>query len=125
MTVDVGNEGLANEGEANPDGSLTHATYVGSGLVEIVANDILYWAKCNGGNVLISDEDSGNDYGELKIALPIKGNMELLGEATGYFLGAAGGILSPRYEAGASALAEVFSEAGTNEFSGSCDVTGM
>ena len=36
------------------------------------------------------DEDSGNDYGERKIALPPKG-MDLRDEATSYFLGAAGG----------------------------------
>ena len=51
--------------------------------------------------------------------------MELRDAATGYFLGAAGGTLSPRYEAGAAALAGAFSAAGTNEFSGSWDVTGM
>ena len=125
LKVDVGNEGLAHEGEANPDGTLTHAKHVESGLEKIVANDGLYWAQGKGGNVLILDEDSGNDYGERKIALPIKGNMELHDAATGYFLGAAGGTLSPRYEAGATALAGAFSEAGTNEFSGSWDVTGM
>ena len=125
LKVDVGNEGLAHKGEANPDGTLTHAKHVESGLAKIVANDGLYWAKGKGGDVLILDEDSGNDYGERKIALPIKGNMELRDAATGYFLGAAGGTLSPRYEAGAAAMAGAFSEAGTNEFSGSWDVTGM
>ena len=39
--------------------------------------------------------------------------------------GAAGGTLSPRYEAGAAALVGAFSAAGTNEFSGSWDATGM
>jgi len=124
LRVDVGDEGLAHAGEANPDGSLTHATHVEKGVEKIVSNDGLYWAKGKGGNVLILDEDSGNDYGERKIALPLKG-MELRDEATGYFLGAAGGTLSPRYEAGAAALAGAFSAAGTNEFSGSWDVTGM
>ena len=47
-----------------PDGSLTHATYVEKGVSKTVANDGLYWAKGRGGNVLILDEDSGNDYGE-------------------------------------------------------------
>ena len=124
LRVDVGEEGLAHKGDANPDGSLTHAIHVEKGVEKIVANDGLHWAKGKGGNVLILDEDSGNDYGERKIALPLKG-MELRDEATGYFLGAAGGTLSPRYKAGAAALAGAFSEAGTNEFSGSWDVTGM
>ena len=124
LRVDVGDEGLAHKGEANPDGTLTHATHVEKGVEKIVANDGLYWAKGKGGNVLILDEDSGNDYGERKIALPLNG-MQLRDEATGYFLGAAGGTLSPRYEAGAAALAGAFSAAGTNEFSGSWDVTGM
>tara|TARA_B100002052_G_scaffold116191_1_gene106909 strand:+ start:1613 stop:2038 length:426 start_codon:yes stop_codon:yes gene_type:complete len=121
----VGDEGLAHAGEANPDGSLTHATHVEKGVSKIVSNDGLYWAKGQGGNVLILDEDSGNDYGERKFALPITEGMELRDAATGYFLGAAGGTLSPRYEAGAAALAGAFSAAGTNEFSGSWDVTGM
>ena len=125
LTVDVGDEGLAHAGEANPDGSLTHATHVEKGVSKIVSNDGLYWAKGQGGNVLILDEDSGNDYGERKFALPITEGMELRDAATGYFLGAAGGTLSPRYEAGAAALAGAFSAAGTNEFSGSWDVTGM
>ena len=125
LTIDVGDEGLAHAGEANPDGTLTHAKHVESGLEKTVANDGLYWAKGKGGDVLILDEDSGNDYGERKYALPITGGMELRDAATGYFLGAAGGTLSPRYEAGAAALAGAFSFAGTNEFSGSWDVTGM
>ena len=125
LTVDVGDEGLAHAGEANPDGSLTHSTHVEKGVSKIVSNDGLYWAKGQGGNVLILDEDSGNDYGERKFALPITEGMELRDAATGYFLGAAGGTLSPRYEAGAAALAGAFSAAGTNEFSGSWDVTGM
>ena len=124
LTIDVGDEGLAHAGEANPDGSLTHATHVEKGVSKTVSNDGLYWAKGKGGDVLILDEDSGNDYGERKYALPLNG-MELRDAATGYFLGAAGGTLSPRYEAGAAALAGAFSAAGTNEFSGSWDVTGM
>ena len=70
LTVDVGDEGLAHAGEANPDGSLTHATHVEKGVSKIVSNDGLYWAKGQGGNVLILDEDSGNDYGERKFAFP-------------------------------------------------------
>ena len=74
--------------------------------------------------MLILDEDSGNDYGERKYALPIKGNMQLRDEATGYFLGAAGGSLNPR--AGkAAALKGAASEPNGAEFSGSWDVTGM
>ena len=59
-------------------------------MEKIVSNDGLYWSKGKGGDVLILDEDSGNDYGERKIALPLKG-MDLRDEATGYFLGVAGG----------------------------------
>ena len=66
-----------------PDGSLTHATHVEKGVSKTVANDGLYWAKGRGGNVLILDEDSGNDYGERRYALPITGGMELRDAATG------------------------------------------
>ena len=46
-------------------------------MKKIVSNDGQYWAQGMGGDVLILDEDSGNDYGERKIALPLKG-MDLV-----------------------------------------------
>ena len=124
LTLDVGGEGLAHKGDANPDGTLTHATHVEKGVAKSVSPDGLYWSKGKNGNVLILDEDSGNDYGERKYALPIKGNMQLRDEATGYFLGAAGGSLNPR--AGkAAALKGAASEPNGAEYSGSWDVTGL
>lgn len=124
LTLNVGNEGLAHKGDANPDGSLTHATHVEKGVAKTVSPDGLYWSKGKNGNVLILDEDSGNDYGERKYALPIKDNMQLRDAATGYFLGAAGGSLNPR--AGkAAALKGAASEPNGAEFSGSWDVTGL
>ena len=124
LKVDVGGEGLAHVGDANPDGTLTHSTHVETGLTKVVAPDGLYWSKGSDGNVLILDEDSGNDYGERKYALPIDDSMMLRDEATGYFLAAAGGSLNPR--AGkAAALKGAASDPNGAEFSGSWDVTGL
>lgn len=124
LTLDVGGEGLAHKGDQNPDGILTHASHVEKGVAKTVSPDGLYWSKGKDGDVLILDEDSGNDYGERKYALPIKPNMQLRDEATGYFLGAAGGKLNPR--AGkAAALKGAASEPNGAEFSGSWDVTGL
>ena len=124
LTLDVGAEGLAHKGEANPDGTLTHATHVEAGVNKLVSPDGLYWTKGKDGDVLILDEDSGNDYGERKYALPITADMQLRDETTGYFLAAAGGSLNPR--AGkAAALKGAASEPNGAEFSGSWDVTGL
>ena len=85
LTIDVGDEGLAHAGSLNPDGSLTASMHVEKQVNKMVAPDGLYWAKgSDGPGVLIVDEDSGNDYGERKYALPINNKMELRDPATGY-----------------------------------------
>jgi hypothetical protein len=74
---------------------------------------------------LIVDEDSGNDYGERKYAIPVTDSMTLRDEVTGYLLGLAGGSKSPRALAGVSALGDAFSRATSAEFSGSWNVTSL
>ena len=132
LTIDVGGEGLAHVGELNPNGDLTASMHVEKQVNKTVAPDGLYWAKgSDGPGVLILDEDSGNDYGERKFALPINENMQLRDPATGYLLATAGGKLNPRQLAGAAALpgSSWLAEDGNSgqgaEFSGSWDITGL
>ena len=134
LTIETGGEGLAHVGSKNPDGTLDASTHVEKGVSKMVAPDGLHWVKGPGGNdVLIVDEDSGNDYGERKYALPIdKKTLTLRDEATGYHLAVAGGKLNPRQLAGAAALPGTSWEIDgvTNygqgaEFSGSWDVTAI
>ena len=97
LTLETGGEGLAHVGPNNPDGTLDASSHVEKGVNKMVAPDGLLWVKGEGGdNILIVDEDSGNDYGERKYALPIdKKTLTLRDEATGYNLAVAGGKLQP------------------------------
>ena len=134
LTIETGGEGLAHEGAANPDGTLDASSHVEKGVNKMVAPDGLHWFKGSGGdNVLVVDEDSGNDYGERKYALPFdKKTLTLRDEATGYHLAVAGGKYNPRQLAGAAAIPGTSWEIDgiTNygqgaEFSGSWDVTAI
>ena len=94
--------------------------------------DGLAWIKGSDGDVLIVDEDSGNAYGERKFVLPLGPDMQLRDESSGYFLAMAGGELSPRNAAKASALGGTFylhdpeeNKYTDAEFSSSWDVTGL
>ncbi len=125
LTLQTNGKGLAHVGDKNLDGTATASKHVESGLSKMVAPDGLLWVKGSDAQSLIVDEDSGNDYGERKYALPITDSMQLRDELTGYLLGIAGGSLNPRALAGVSTMGDAFSYAGGAEFSGSWDVTGL
>jgi 2',3'-cyclic-nucleotide 2'-phosphodiesterase (5'-nucleotidase family)/DNA-binding beta-propeller fold protein YncE len=126
LTLETGGKGVAHTGENNPDGTATAATHVEAGEAKMVAPDGLQWIKTADGDYLIVDEDSGNDYGERKYVLPIDAETLALEEpGKGYFLAQAGGSLSPRAAAEASAYGGTFSRATSAEFSGSWNVTGL
>ena len=133
LVLDTGDQGLAHQGEFNPDGLFTAATHLGDGGVERMEDpDGLAWIKGSDGDVLIVDEDSGNEYGERKFVLPIDSTMNLRDEASGYFLAMAGGEYSPRTAAEASALGDTFylhnpekSDYTDAEFSSTWDLTGL
>ena len=89
----------------------------------MVAPDGLLWVKSGEDDILIVDEDSGNDYGERKYALVIDPQTMSLEDEKGYLLAQAGGSKNPRQVEGVSAIGGTFSSATTSEFSGSWDVT--
>ena len=115
----VAGKGVKHGGEG------THATWK-DGEAKTVQNDGLLWIKASDGDVLIVDEDSGNDFGERKFALVIDPDtMALTIEGKGYFLALAGGESNPRAAAGASALGGAVSKAKSSEFSGTWNVTAL
>ena len=92
----------------------------------MVAPDGLHWIKTADADLLIVDEDSGNDYGERKYALMINPEtLELANEGKGYFLAMAGGSENPRAAMGISAYGGTFSRATSSEFSGTWNLTAM
>ncbi|MEO1551723.1 MAG: calcium-binding protein, partial [Pseudomonadota bacterium] len=92
----------------------------------IVAPDGGYWVKASNADVLVIDEDSGNDLGERKMAVVIDTDtMKPTEMAKGYFLAMAGGGASPRAAAGATALAGAIDKPRTSEFSGTWSLTGL
>ena len=125
LTLQTNGKGLAYPGALNVDGTATAAKHVESGKSKMVAPDGLFWARGSDGQVLIVDEDSGNDYGERKYAIPVTDSMTLRDDVTGYLLGLAGGSQSPRARAGVSAMGDAFTKATSAEFSGSWDVTSL
>jgi hypothetical protein len=114
LTLNIGEEGKVMDGDAS--------IHVEAGKAQMIAPDGLYWVKAADKDVLIVDEDSGNDFGERKYALTIDGDMNV---EEGYLLAIAGGKHSARYQQGVSALGGAFTAAGTTEFSGSWPVTAL
>ena len=88
----------------------------------MIAPDGLYWVKAGDKEVLIVDEDSGNDFGERKYTLSIDDDMNV---EEGHLLAIAGGKHSSRYQNEVSALGGAFTKPGTSEFSGSWPVTAL
>ena len=133
LVLETGGQGLAHQGEFNPDGLFTAATHLGDGGVSRMEDpDGLAWIKGADGDILVVDEDSGNEYGERKFVLPIDSDMTLRDEASGYFLAMAGGEYSPRTASEASALGDTFYLADPQkgdytdaEFSSTWDITGL
>ena len=76
------------------------------------------WVKTADADVLIVDEDSGNDLGERKFALMLDPEtMDLTEAGKGYFLAMAGGGESPRAAAKAAAYPGTFAKSYSSEFS--------
>ena len=124
LTLETGGKGKGHIGPENPDGTLTAAIHIETGLAQMQDNDGLQWVKASDGDYLIVDEDSGNDYGERKYVLPIDGEtLQLEEEGTGYFLASAGGALNPRAIAEVAAIPDTFTRATSSEFSGTWNVT--
>jgi hypothetical protein len=117
LTLEVADKGVKHGGEG------THATWE-DGTAKMTAPDGLLWVKASNADVLIVDEDSGNDLGERKYALPIDPEtMQLVEPGKGYFLAMAGGGANPRAENAVSVLGGTFSAATSSEFSGTWPVT--
>ncbi len=119
LTLEVGDKGVKH------GGADTHATWE-DGQAKMVSPDGLQWIKAADADVLIVDEDSGNDLGERKYALIIDpATMELTEDGKGYFLAMAGGALNPRAMSEVSAYGGTFSDATSSEFSGTWDITAL
>ena len=120
MVLKTNGKGIGHNNTSNA------SEHIERGQSKMVAPDGLYWMKGSDGDVLIVDEDSGNDYGERKYALPINSSDMTLAEAkTGYFLAQAAGKYSPRGLAGVSAYRGANSQATSAEFSGSWNVSAL
>ena len=126
LTLDVGGKG---EGHYNATGNPNGATaekHIEANTNKLVSPDGLLWVKSSDADVLILDEDSGNDYGERKLALVInEDTLAVEPYGTGYFLAQAGGSKNPRALAGVSAYGGTYQAARGSEFSGSWDVTAL
>ena len=114
LTLELGGEGTTKDGDAS--------IHMEKGKAQMIAPDGLYWVKTADKEVIIVDEDSGNDFGERKYTLTIDADMNVEG---GNLLAIAGGKYSARYENGVSAIPGAFTKPGTNEFSGSWPVTAL
>ncbi len=119
LTLDVADKGIKHGGEG------THATWE-DGRAQMVAPDGGYWVKASDADVLIIDEDSGNDLGERKMAVVMNTEtMKPMEMAKGYFLAMAGGGANPRSAAGATALKGAIDKPRTSEFSGTWSLTAL
>ncbi|MCP9858792.1 MULTISPECIES: calcium-binding protein [unclassified Cyanobium] len=126
LTLDVGDKGVGHyDATGNPDGA-TAEQHIELKNRKMNDPDGLIWIKSSDADVLIVDEDSGNDYGERKFALVIDPEtLSVEPEGTGYFLAQAGGTKNPRGLAGASAYGETFETARGSEFSGTWNTTAL
>jgi Ca2+-binding RTX toxin-like protein len=126
LTLDVGDKGVGHyDATGNPDGA-TAEQHIELKNRKMNDPDGLIWIKSSDADVLIVDEDSGNDYGERKFALVIDPEtLSVEPEGTGYFLAQAGGTKNPRGLAGASAYGETFEIPRGSEFSGTWNTTAL
>ena len=126
LTLDVGGKGVGHyNATGNPNGA-TAEKHIEGNTYKLVAPDGLLWVKSSDADVLILDEDSGNDYGERKLALVInEDTLAVETDGTGYFLAQAGGNKNPRALAGVSTYGETYKSASGSEFSGSWNVTAL
>jgi len=96
------------------------------GVAKTTAPDGLMWVKTADADVLIVDEDSGNEFGERKFALVLDPKtLKLREEGKGYFLAKAGGKQNPRAQNKVAAYPGTFTKATSSEFSGSWNITSL
>jgi hypothetical protein len=126
LTLDVGGKGVGHfDAKGNPNGA-TAEKHIEANTNKSVSPDGLLWVKSSDADVLIVDEDSGNDYGERKFALVLnEDTLAIEPDRTGYFLAQAGGNKNPRALAGVSTYGGTFETKSGSEFSGSWNVTAL
>ena len=126
LTLDVGGKGVGHfDAKGNPSGA-TAEKHIEGNTNKSVAPDGLLWVKSSDADILIVDEDSGNDYGERKYALVInEDTLAIEPDGTGYFIAQAGGNKNPRALAGVSTYGGTFESKSGSEFSGSWNVTAL
>jgi Ca2+-binding RTX toxin-like protein len=126
LTLDVGGKGVGHfDAAGNPNGA-TAQKHIEANTNKAVAPDGLLWVKSSDADILIVDEDSGNDYGERKYALVLnEDTLAIEPDRTGYFLAQAGGNKNPRALAGVSTYGGTFESKSGSEFSGSWNVTAL
>jgi Ca2+-binding RTX toxin-like protein len=126
LTLDVGGKGVGHfDAKGNPNGA-TAEKHIEANTNKSVAPDGLLWVKSSDADILIVDEDSGNDYGERKYALVLnEDTLAIEPDRTGYFLAQAGGNKNPRANAGVSTYGGTFESKSGSEFSGSWNVTAL
>ena len=126
LTLDVGGKGVGHyNATGNPNGA-TAEKHIEGNTNKLVSPDGLLWVKSSDADVLILDEDSGNDYGERKLALVInEDTLAVEPDGKGYFLAQAGGNKNPRALAGVSTYGETYKSNSGSEFSGSWNVTAL
>ena len=126
LTLDVGDKGIGHfDSVGNPSGATAEQHIE---LKNRKANDPdgLLWVKSSDADILIVDEDSGNDYGERKFALVLnEDTLAIEPDGTGFFIAQAGGNKNPRAIAGVSAYGGTFESKSGSEFSGSWNVTAL
>jgi len=126
LKLDVGDKGVGHfDATGNPSGATAEQHIE---LKNRKANDPdgLLWVKSADADILIVDEDSGNDYGERKYALVLNEHtLAIEPDGTGYFIAQAGGNKNPRANAGVSAYGGTFESKSGSEFSGSWNVTAL
>jgi hypothetical protein len=126
LTIDVGDKGVGHfDPVGNPSGATAEQHIE---LKNRKANDPdgLLWVKSSDADILIVDEDSGNDYGERKFALVLnEDTLAIEPDDTGYFIAQAGGNKNPRANAGVSTYGGTFERKSGSEFSGSWNVTAL
>jgi hypothetical protein len=126
LTLDVGNKGVGHyDATGNPSGATAEQHIE---LKNHKANDPdgLLWVKSSDADILIVDEDSGNDYGERKYALVInEDTLAIEPDGEGYFIAQAGGSKNPRALAGVSTYGDTYEAPRGSEFSGSWNVTAL
>jgi hypothetical protein len=126
LTLDVGGKGVGHfDAKGNPNGA-TAEKHIEGNTNKSVAPDGLLWVKSSDADILIVDEDSGNDYGERKYALVLnEDTLAIEPDGTGYFIAQAGGNKNPRALAGVSTYGGTFESKSGSEFSGSWNVTAL